>query len=332
MVAKSVGVSTPFIGLGVRVLLRRSASSALVSIVVLRRPGDRSSVRSTGRARESQAPCQGRRLRRIAGARGFLARGGPARGEARARRGRDLVAPRDGVSPEAPRRAGYVAGHARIATARDAVAAEAPWSSRTSSRSVGSTRRSPSAPSSRAPPPRRGSEFYRALVRNLARALDTHGAWLTEYDEPTGTAARARVLVRRSSGSRTSSTRSPGTPCETAIRERRVVHIPDRVVELYPDDQVKFPAPRGRQLPRRPAARRRRARARPPGGGGRPADAGREAPPRRSSRSSRTARPPSCVASALEEELREREEKLTGLIGSAMDAIVELDDELRDHA
>ena len=29
-----------------------------------------------------------------------------------------------------------------------------------------------------------GHEFYRALVRNLARALDTHGAWLTEYDEP----------------------------------------------------------------------------------------------------------------------------------------------------
>ena len=34
-----------------------------------------------------------------------------------------------------------------------------------------------------------GKEFYRALVRNLAIALDTHGAWLTEYDEP-----RARSL------------------------------------------------------------------------------------------------------------------------------------------
>src|SRR6266567_1196016 len=28
-----------------------------------------------------------------------------------------------------------------------------------------------------------GQAFYRALVRNLAAALDTYGAWLTEYDE-----------------------------------------------------------------------------------------------------------------------------------------------------
>jgi hypothetical protein len=31
-----------------------------------------------------------------------------------------------------------------------------------------------------------GREHYRALVRNLAAALDTHGAWVTKYDRRAG--------------------------------------------------------------------------------------------------------------------------------------------------
>ncbi|HET6439257.1 MAG TPA: sigma 54-interacting transcriptional regulator [Anaeromyxobacter sp.] len=85
-----------------------------------------------------------------------------------------------------------------------------------------------------------GREFYGALVRNLAAALDTRGAWLAEYDE---SANRLRALafwlgdrfVERFEYA------VEGTPCETVVRERRLVHIPDRVVELYPDNPVEFP-------------------------------------------------------------------------------------------
>ena len=68
------------------------------------------------------------------------------------------------------------------------------WSSRTSSPSVGSTRSSPSAPSSRAPP--QTVRVHRALVRNLAQALDTYGA-AHRVRRAAGSAPRARVLVRR---------------------------------------------------------------------------------------------------------------------------------------
>ncbi len=171
-----------------------------------------------------------------------------------------------------------------------------------------------------------GVAFYRALVRNLALALGTRGAWLTEYDARHGT---LRALAFWYGDRWVDGFEYPlgGTPCESALRDGRVVHIPERVVELYPMDRVPFPDPmvsylgvalRGpdqqvlghlavvdvRPMPaeervlrvfeifaNRAAAELRRLR--------------------------------------LEEALREREEKLARLVGSALDAIVELDHELR---
>ncbi|HYS82131.1 MAG TPA: sigma 54-interacting transcriptional regulator [Anaeromyxobacteraceae bacterium] len=171
-----------------------------------------------------------------------------------------------------------------------------------------------------------GQAFYRALVRNLAAALDTYGAWLTEYDERQN---RLRALAFWL-GDRFIDPFEyaiAGTPCETTLRERRLVHITDRVVDLYPDSPVQFPgqivsylgiplfgveqrllghlavidvramADEKRLLTlfrlfaNRAVAEMRRLR--------------------------------------LEEDLRDRQEKLAGLIGSAMDAIVEVDGELR---
>ena len=79
-----------------------------------------------------------------------------------------------------------------------------------------------------------GRDFYRALVRNLATALDTHGAWLTEYDEP---AERLRALAFWFGGDWVEGFEYPivGTACETAIRERRLVHFPDRVLDIQPN-------------------------------------------------------------------------------------------------
>jgi PAS domain-containing protein len=171
-----------------------------------------------------------------------------------------------------------------------------------------------------------GKEFYRALVRNLAQALDTYGAWLTEYDEQRD---RLRALAFWFGDEWIDGFEYgiAGTPCETTVRERRMVHIPDRVVELYPNGEVKFPA-RAWSATSASPARRRPARARPPGGRGRPAH-----PPEKRLLALFQIFAIRALAEIrrvrVEEELRERQEKLTGLIGSAMDGIVEMDGELR---
>ncbi len=71
-----------------------------------------------------------------------------------------------------------------------------------------------------------GSDFYRALVRNLAGTLDTYGAWITEFDERVD---RLRALAFWFGNGWIDGFEYPiaGTACEIAIRERRLVHIRD---------------------------------------------------------------------------------------------------------
>jgi PAS domain S-box-containing protein len=79
-----------------------------------------------------------------------------------------------------------------------------------------------------------GERFFAALVENLARALRTHGAWVTEY------VAERRLLRglafwlggRWVEGYEHS---VDGTPCQAVIEGRRLVHYPDRILEIYPD-------------------------------------------------------------------------------------------------
>jgi GAF domain-containing protein len=79
-----------------------------------------------------------------------------------------------------------------------------------------------------------GVKFYEALVQNLAHALGTHGAWLTEYDEEQN---KLRALAFWLGGQwvRDYVYSVDGTPCEISIRETRIVHIPDRIIDLYPN-------------------------------------------------------------------------------------------------
>jgi PAS domain S-box-containing protein len=170
-----------------------------------------------------------------------------------------------------------------------------------------------------------GEQFFRDLVRNLARAMGTHGAWVTEYLPET----RSLRALAYWHGDRFVPFESlvDGTPCEAVVSGRQLVHIPDNIVRLFPKvEQLKTaggvsymgaplldvdgrvlghlavlhtaplsPAPRLTAVLRifaaRAAAELQRLRA--------------------------------------EGEVREREQKLGLLVDSAMDAIIELDGALR---
>ena len=59
-----------------------------------------------------------------------------------------------------------------------------------------------------------GEGFFNALVKNLALALDVPAAWVTEYVE----------------------FMAEGTPCAAVLDRNRMVHVADRIEEVFPDD------------------------------------------------------------------------------------------------
>ncbi len=80
-----------------------------------------------------------------------------------------------------------------------------------------------------------GERFFTALVENLAKALKTHGAWVTEYNQE---CRRLRALAFWMDGKwiQDYEVDIAGTPCEQVIETANLVHFPDNLVELYPDD------------------------------------------------------------------------------------------------
>jgi PAS domain S-box-containing protein len=171
-----------------------------------------------------------------------------------------------------------------------------------------------------------GERFFAELVRHLAHALDTHGAWVTEYLEERRT-LRALAFWMGGDWVQGYETRIDGTPCEAVVVERRLLHLPDNMLQLYPDDPdiknngaVSYMGVPLLDVDDRVLGHLAVMDTRPL-----PADpritavfrifAGRAAAELRRLRA--------------EQELREREEKLGRLISSAMDAIVEIDDAWR---
>jgi PAS domain S-box-containing protein len=171
-----------------------------------------------------------------------------------------------------------------------------------------------------------GNAFFRALTENLARALDTHGAWVTEYDESTRT---LRALAFWFGGEWLEDFSYPivGTPCETAIEETRLVYIRDRVVDLYPHDRVEFPTTVVSYLgvPLLSAESKVMGHLAVVDTRPMPDERGYldlfQIFANRALAEMRRLR--------LEQDLRDRQEKLGRLIDSAMDAIVEMDGDLR---
>ncbi|WP_202967299.1 sigma-54 interaction domain-containing protein [Nitrospira moscoviensis] len=171
-----------------------------------------------------------------------------------------------------------------------------------------------------------GHGFFAALVQNLAKALGTHGAWVTEYFPET---RRLRALAFWMDGGwvKDYEVDIAGTPCERVIDTAQLVHFPDRILEIYPHEEelrqagavsymgVPLLNTDGTILghmaviDRRPIPEEPRVHA-----------IFRIFAARAAAELQRL---------RAEAEVRAREEKVRRLLGSAMDAIIELDDHFR---
>jgi len=171
-----------------------------------------------------------------------------------------------------------------------------------------------------------GERFFMALVENLARALGTHGAWVTEY-LPERRSLRPLAFLMGDQWMKDYELPIDKTPCQGVIEGRRLVHHPDCVLDLYPDEQmlkqvgavsymgVPLMDLDGTVLGHLAVLDRKPLPARAENITMFEIFAGRAAAELRRLR--------------VERQVREREAQLAGLVGSAMDAIVQLDERLR---
>jgi PAS domain S-box-containing protein len=170
-----------------------------------------------------------------------------------------------------------------------------------------------------------GEDFFRALVRNLSHAFGTLGAWVTEYDP---VARRLKSLAFHLGGDFiTWEGAIDGTPCAHVVEEARLVHLPDRLLELYPGDAelrgTKAVSYMGVPLQERDGTVM----------GHLAVLDTRPMPeePRLVAVLQLFAERAAAELSRLraEQGVRDREERLASLVGGAMDAIVELDERLQ---
>lgn len=80
-----------------------------------------------------------------------------------------------------------------------------------------------------------GERFFQALVQHLANVLKTHGAWVTEY-LPESRRLRALAFWMGGQWVQGYEEQIDGTPCAQVIDGGQFVHFPDNVLALYPDN------------------------------------------------------------------------------------------------
>jgi PAS domain S-box-containing protein len=78
-----------------------------------------------------------------------------------------------------------------------------------------------------------GTAFFRALVKNLAAVTGTVGAWVTEY-LPAQKRLRSFAFWLNGAFVEHFEYNIVGTACAPVVEDKRLVHIPDRLLELYP--------------------------------------------------------------------------------------------------
>ncbi len=79
-----------------------------------------------------------------------------------------------------------------------------------------------------------GERFFAALVENLAKILNTDGAWVTEY-LPEFRRLRALAFWMDGGWIKDYKVDITGSPCEQVIDSARLVHFPDRLLQLFPE-------------------------------------------------------------------------------------------------
>ena len=80
-----------------------------------------------------------------------------------------------------------------------------------------------------------GQEFLQALVRSAALAMGVAGVWVTEY-LPERKVLRSLAFWLNGSFIQDYEYNIEGTPCEVVIETGRLVHYPERVMDLFPND------------------------------------------------------------------------------------------------
>ena len=171
-----------------------------------------------------------------------------------------------------------------------------------------------------------GERFFEALVENLAKALHTHAAWVTEYF-PESRRLKALAFYLNGSFLKDWAMDLAGTPCEHVIDQARLIHFPDNLLNLFPIDPdiAGLKAASYIGLPLTDTAGKILGHLAVMDTRPMPAESRIEAIIRIFA---------ARAASELqrlqaESATREREQKLRRLVDSAMDAIIELDEDLR---
>ncbi len=80
-----------------------------------------------------------------------------------------------------------------------------------------------------------GEDFFRSLVKHLCLAIQVKGAWIADFDE------EQRMLRSRAfwSGDHYVDHYDyaiEGTPCELVYKNKDFFHVPERVIEIFPND------------------------------------------------------------------------------------------------
>ncbi len=80
-----------------------------------------------------------------------------------------------------------------------------------------------------------GEKFFRLLVKNLAESLGAHGVWVTEYLKDKNR-LRALAFWLHDHYVEEYEYDIPGTPCEPVLESENICHVPEDVINLYPND------------------------------------------------------------------------------------------------
>jgi PAS domain S-box-containing protein len=171
-----------------------------------------------------------------------------------------------------------------------------------------------------------GQEFFRALVRRLSEVLGTAGAWVTEFSEKKYS-LNALAFWFDTNFVPQFEYELAGTPCEVVIRDRLLYHVVDEIKMLFPDDPYLDPLRAVSYLGMPLFDKNSRVL-------GHLAVMDTKPMPKEP-RTENLFRIFAARAGAelqriqAESQIRDRETKLSMLINTAMDAILELDEELR---